>query len=79
MTRNCFFPSLMTLQGIPTSIYTLYTIWYSSLFSRIANGVLDKVSPRMLSRNREMIDGWISGMNGVLDIMGHDAILKLFK
>ena len=33
----------------------------------------------MLSRNRVMVGEWVTGANGVLDIMGKDAMLKLFK
>ena len=46
---------------------------------RVANGVLEKASPLLLARNREMVSEWVSDVNGVLDKIGQDALLKLFK
>ena len=48
-------------------------------YVRIANGVLEKISPQLLSKNKELVNAWISGVDGVLDKVGQDALLKLFK
>ena len=46
---------------------------------RIANGVLEKVAQQLLSRNLKFVTDWLNGAGAVLDIMGQDALLKLFK
>jgi hypothetical protein len=50
----------------------------SNDIARVANSVLEKVSPQLLSRNKEIMSTWISGTDGVLDKMGRDALVKLF-
>lgn len=49
------------------------------VWCRIANGVLEKISPQLLARNRETVSVWVSEASGVLEKVGQDALLKLFK
>lgn len=46
---------------------------------RIANGVLEKVGPQLVSRNLQQVEEWLSGASEVLDILGKFTVLKLFK
>ena len=75
---------LSTSNDIARSLYT-YTYNYHNLHIvcfcdfRVANSVLEKVSPQLLSRNKEVMSTWISGVDGVLDKMGRDALVKLFE
>ena len=48
-------------------------------YCRIANGVLEKVGPQLVSRNLALVEEWLSGASDILDIMGKDSLLKLFK
>ena len=56
-----------------------YSRFFCFPYVRIANGVLEKISPQLLSKNKGLVNAWISGMDGVLDKVGQDALLKLFK
>ena len=46
---------------------------------RIANGVLEKVGPQLVSGNLELVEEWLSGASEILDIMGKESVLKLFR
>jgi hypothetical protein len=47
--------------------------------ARIANGVLEKVGPQLVSGNLELVEEWLSGASEILDIMGKESVLKLFS
>jgi hypothetical protein len=47
--------------------------------ARIANGVLEKVGPQLVSGNLELVEEWLSGASEILDIMGKESVLKLFR
>lgn len=80
MIQSIVILPLLTLQGhclrIDTCVHTILLVIF---LYRVANSLLEKVSPQVLSRHCEEVSVWVSGVSGVLDKLGKDALLKLFK
>ena len=41
--------------------------------------MLEKVGPQLVSGNLLLVEEWLSGASEILDIMGKESILKLFR
>ena len=73
----------MTLQGLlhrhTYYVQCLVCVCVCVCVCRVVNGVFEKLGPHLLARNLQIVTEWLTGAGEVLDMMGQEAILKLFK
>ena len=68
-----------TVSYSTTSHSVFLSVYTHTHVCRIANGVLEKVGPQLVSGNLLLVEEWLSGASEILDIMGKESVLKLFR